>query len=67
MSAFLCLAFVDTLGFHAADPEQLPFIIDELPLVLRCWRGRWSRIPESRSTSSGAQLRRSMMHSSADR
>ncbi len=30
---FICLAFVDNLGFHAPNPAELPFILNELPLV----------------------------------
>lgn len=30
---FICLAFVDTLGFHASNPAELPFILDEVPLL----------------------------------
>lgn len=31
--AFICLAFVDTLRFHAPNLAELGFIFDELPLV----------------------------------
>lgn len=30
---FCGLAFADNLGFHAPNPAELPFILDELPLV----------------------------------
>lgn len=32
---FLFLSFVDNLGFFAPDPEELPFILAELPLVAK--------------------------------
>jgi Ser/Thr protein kinase RdoA (MazF antagonist) len=33
LQGFLCLAYLDNLGFHAPNPEELPFIVNELPFV----------------------------------
>lgn len=34
MPLFVCLAYVDNLGFLAAQVEELPFIVEELPVVV---------------------------------
>ncbi len=34
VQGFLCLAYLDNLGFHAPKPEELPFIVKELPFVV---------------------------------
>lgn len=34
VKGFLCLAYLDNLGFHAPNPEELPFIVKEFPLVV---------------------------------
>ena len=35
---FLSLAYLDNLGFLAANPEELPFIVGELPFVTKAFR-----------------------------
>lgn len=42
---FLSIAFIDNLGFFAPDPEELPFIVAELPLVLNALRSATSDMP----------------------
>lgn len=38
IQGFLCLAYLDNLGFHAPNPEELPFIVKELPFVVEALR-----------------------------
>jgi Ser/Thr protein kinase RdoA (MazF antagonist) len=38
LQGFLCLAYLDNLGFLAANPEELPFIVNELPFVSEALR-----------------------------
>lgn len=34
LSRFLCLAYVDNLGFHASNPAELEYIVGEMPFVI---------------------------------
>ncbi|MGF1979007.1 MAG: phosphotransferase enzyme family protein [Nostoc sp. CmiSLP01] len=34
---FLCLAYLDNLGFLVANPEELPFVVRELPFTIKAF------------------------------
>jgi hypothetical protein len=35
---FLCLAYLDNLGFLVANPEELAFVVGELPFAVEAFR-----------------------------
>ncbi len=42
---FLCLAYIDNLGFIAANPEELAFVVAELSFALKVFRSAAASVP----------------------
>jgi Ser/Thr protein kinase RdoA (MazF antagonist) len=42
---FLCLAYLDNLGFLVANPEELAFVVGELPLAVEAFRNAVETVP----------------------
>ncbi|MEP0755467.1 phosphotransferase [Trichocoleus sp. Lan] len=42
---FLCLAYLDNLGFLVANPEELAFVVGELPFAVEAFRNAVETVP----------------------